>query len=401
MGMANLRCGKTMTLISCFLCGCQVEKSVSETCPTASTIHSVDLASGFCVAKNITWANDRFGVVNQMSRLKAKSVRSDLLWHVVQPQADTWDWAVADDMVAAAVDNDLEFIPMLGYGVPWASDQTDSDPYFPPDDPNDFALFAGRVADRYKGVVRRYEIWNEPNAGYRFWKPNFAGDGVAYGELFLAAEAAIHAVDPDAEVIVGGTFFHEQAIPGTLSFIDEMLSAHPSILAKADGVAVHPYTLYPPRVAPEESGDGEVPVWEMIEQLRALTGDLPILVTEMGWPSLGEVTEKDQADWLIREFLLLQAQGISDVCWYTLSDDEDPSNPEQAFGLTDFDGNLKPSGAAYLELAELAEQATGVGQIENLPDGTWGVTYQGVGSAFWGSGSVCGETLSETPVWIK
>lgn len=390
-----------MLPISFFLYGCQNERLGSPPCPTAEHFYRMEPASGVCIAKNITWETERSRVARQMSELTAKAFRSDLLWHVVQPQPDTWDWEIADDMVAAAVENDLELIPMLGYGVPWASSQTDSDPYFPPDDPNDFAIFAGRVAERYQGVVRRYEIWNEPNAGYRFWKPNFAGDGASYGELFLAAEAAIHAVDPDADVIIGGTFFHEQAIPGTIGFIDEMLSAHPSILDKADGVAVHPYTLYPPRVAPEQSEDGEIPVWEMIEQLRGLTGELPILVTEMGWPSLGEVTEQDQANWLVREFLLLQAQGISDICWYTLADDENPSNPEQAFGLVYFDGSLKPSGTAFLELAEQAEHATGVGQIENLPDGMWGVTYQGVGSAFWGSGEICGESLSSTPIWIK
>ena len=41
----------------------------------------------------------------------------------------------------------------------------------------------------------------------------------------LKGRHAWHAVDPTAQVIVGGTFFHEQLIPGTISYTAEMLQA--------------------------------------------------------------------------------------------------------------------------------------------------------------------------------
>ena len=217
----------------------------------------------------------------------------------------------------------------------------------------------------------------------------------------MAAEHAIHAVDPTAEVVIGGTFFHQQLIPGTIAFITEMIEAHPQILQRADAIAIHPYTQYPPRVAPEVSAGEEIAIWEMIAQVRAITGDLPILITEMGWPSWDNVTEQNQADWLVREMLLLQSEGIFDICWYTLSDDEDPSNPEQTFGLVRDDGSSKPSGVAFSGLAEKASQVERVGPVENLPEGIWGVTYDGKSSAFWGDGEVCGQVLSDTPIWIE
>jgi len=363
-------------------------------------MNPLDLAGGFCVAKDLTWLEDRQAVTDRMAALGAKSVRSDIRWLKVQPSEDVWDWSVPDDAIDAATASGLEYIAMLGYGVPWASSETDDDSYYPPDDPADFAAFAGAAAERYKGVVGRYEIWNEPNAGYRFWKTNFDGDAEAYGALFLAAEEAIHAADPDAKVLIGGTFFHEQVIPGTVTFLSDMLAAHPEILERADGVGMHPYTLYPPHTAPEDNLDGEIPFWEMVEQMRELTGDLPIVITEMGWPSWDPVDEDDQAHWLTREMLLAQAEGISDLCWYTLYDDEEPSNQEGAFGLTRSDESWKPSGEAFAALAERAASASEVGAVVDLPDGAWGVSYGEAGTAFWGEGEVCGETLGPEVLWI-
>jgi hypothetical protein len=390
------------SLVSAALIGvaCHSDGDPVEDCPAVPTLSTADLAAGMCVTKDLSWVEDRQAATDRMAALGARVIRSDLRWLLVQPTEDTWDWSVPDAAIDAAEASGLEYIAMVGYGVPWASSQTDDDSYYPPDDVADFATFAGAAAERYAGRIGLYEIWNEPNAGYRFWKPDLAGDPVAYGELFLAAEAAIHAVDPGARVILGGTFFHEQAIPGTITFTAEMLQAWPEILERADGVAVHPYTQYPPRVPPEEDQDGEIPVWEMYAQLRSLTGDLPVHVTEMGWPSWDPVDEDEQAAWLTRGMLLSQAEGITDLCWYTLYDDEEPVYQEDSFGLTRWDETWKPSGEAFAALAERAAQATGVGRVEDLPDGAWGVSYGDAGTAYWGEGQVCGETLGDAPVWV-
>ncbi len=383
-------------LLAAFLFACGPAPS---DCPSAPALVEADLAGGFCLSKDLTWLEDPNEAAGRMVELGVAAVRSHIHWSLVQPTQETWDWSVSDGALAAAEANGLEYIAMLGYGVAWASSQTSDDKYYPPDDPADFAVFAGAAAERYAGRIQRYEIWNEPNAGYRFWKPELAGDPVAYGELFLAAEAAIHAADPNAQVLIGGTFFHEQGIPGTLSFIEEMLQAHPDLLGRADAVGVHPYTQYPPRVPPEDDQEGEVAIWEMYSQLRALTGTLPLVVTEMGWPSWNPVDEDDQAAWLTRSMLLSQAAGVTDLCWYTLYDDEEPVTQEDAFGLTRWDGSWKPSGEAFAALAERAANASSVGAV-GLPDGAWGVSYGDAGTAYWGEGEVCGETLGEIPVWV-
>lgn len=146
-------------------------------------------------------------------------------------------------------------------------------------------------------------------------------------------------------------------------------------------MAWHPYTNYPPRVSPENGVDIEVAVWDMVDSIRAITGDLPLPVTEMGWPSWNDIDQDTQARWILREALLLQAKGVRDVCVYTLEDRElYEVNPEHAFGLYEMGpGALKPSGLAWSELAsQLENMSEARGHAERalaFPPGVWATRY--------------------------
>src|SRR5690348_6712559 len=67
-------------------------------------------------------------------------------------------------------------------------------------DPTDFAAFAAEVAQRYKGEISAYEVWNEPNS-FKTWSP--AVDPVAYTNVLKAAYTAIKNADPNATVVAG------------------------------------------------------------------------------------------------------------------------------------------------------------------------------------------------------
>ena len=353
-----------------------------------------------CIARDLSGKSDVAAAVDLVADLGTSGVRSDLLWHRVQPERDAWEFERYDALFDALQARGLGWIAMLGYGAPWASSQTEDDHHYPPDDPADYALFAGTVAARYAGHGMRYELWNEPNAGWRFFKPDMGGDAVAWGALVVAAEEAIHAADPTAQVIAGGTFFHDQLIPGGVEFLEEAVEAWPELLDRVDAVGVHPYTLYPPRAAPESDEDGEIPAWEMYAAIREVTGDVPLVVTEYGWPSWGDVDEDEQAAWLQRGALIALAEGVQDVCWYTIWDGSDPSeSPEAAFGLLRADGEEKPAAGAFRELSEHLAESDIVSWVRGLPDGAWGVHLGDGGTALWGEGEVCEEPVTEMPRW--
>ncbi len=69
----------------------------------------------------------------------------------------------------------------------------------PPDSLADYGDFVGRVASRYRGKVRFYQIWNEPNLKNEWnWQEPRPEDFV---ELLRVGAAAVLAADPAAVVI--------------------------------------------------------------------------------------------------------------------------------------------------------------------------------------------------------
>jgi hypothetical protein len=389
-----------MWWIAWLACGDDKVSSV-DTCPLSHD-PLVEVPTGMCVARNLTgWAADADrleSAITDLQRVGATSVRTDVLWHKIQPAEDTWNFEVYDAMLDALEAADIELIAMVAYGTTWASSQTTSESTYPPDDPADFANFAAAVADRYEGRITKYEIWNEPNAG-RFWRPELSGDPEAWGELALQAARAIHSEDPAAEVILGGTFFPAQVIMGGEEFIRRAIAAHPDLLMEADTIAVHPYPTYPPQVAPESEENGNTPLVDVVSTMRDLTDGMPVMISEYGWPVWGEVDVEVQAQFLERAALLAASSGVTGICWYTLWDSEDPDNPEDNFGLLDVDGAFKPTADAFVRLADAFDRSEGAALITGLPEGAHGVHLAGVGDVLWGEGEVCGETLGPTPIW--
>ncbi len=313
-------------------------------------------------------------------------LRGDFLWHRTEKVKGTFDFTGYDRRLAAAEKAGVAHIALLAYGNPWATKLTTSDPYYPPDDPADFANYVAAAVKHYKGRVKIYEIWNEPNGGYRFWKSKADGDPKAYGALLKAAYKAAKIADPTAQVLFGGPFWHDQVIPGHLKFLAAVYAAHPDLSKFYDGMALHPYAIYPPAAAPETSGSWEVPVWEKVTKVRALmakhgAGSKPIHVTEMGWPIWKNVSEAQQAAYLVRGFLLLLAAGASSHCWYTLHDSKNPSTPTEGtfglLGLPDAKGvpRQKPAHAAHKVLTGTLgafRMETDLGATGALPEGVHG-----------------------------
>lgn len=303
--------------------------------------------------------------LDHVDALGVRMVRRDVRWDAVEPQPGELHWEQVDPGLNEILDRGVEVVALLSYGVPWASSRTDDDPFYPPDDPEDFARFAGRVAERYAGRIRLYEIWNEPNAGFRFWKPTVGGDPAAYGALLRAAAREIRSADPGALVVYGGTFFHAQIVnPSTMEFLEAHFEALPYAADDFDAVAFHPYPWYPPSVPPEEDAEPEMEFWRMAEEIRAVLADhgaggRPLYATEYGWPVYDNVTGQVQAAWLVRGALWLSAVGVRSACWYTLNDGRNTGGypPESDFGLISYDVNAQgpgPPKPAYYAMQTLS-----------------------------------------------
>lgn len=304
------------------------------------------LAARLCMAQRLDNGTDAAAKARQARQLSlldaagVHTIRLDMTWSAIEPKKGQFDYSAYDQKIDAASSAGFDLVGILAYGVPWATTATTSDDRFPPDDPADYADFARHVAQHFQGKIHRYELWNEPNGGYRFFRPDLNGDAARYAQLMVAGAKAVHDGCSDCTVYSAGLFFNQQVVNGAVEFTHDMLSADPRAFDGVDAYGIHPYPLYPPSVGPETNSGGERALGGMIDDLHAVF-DLhkvkapPIAVTEMGWPSYGKVDEAAQARYLAREVLLAASLGLDPLCWFTLADGPDHGTfpPEDDFGV--------------------------------------------------------------------
>lgn len=109
-------------------------------------------------------------------------------------------WEKYDQIVALAGQHGLEMLVRLSSPPAWSRADGDARGAFaPPDDVRDFADFAEAVARRYRGQLRYYQIWNEPNI-YPEWGDQPA-DPEAYTRLLCAVHDRLKQVDPGLVVV--------------------------------------------------------------------------------------------------------------------------------------------------------------------------------------------------------
>ncbi|MCO4762644.1 MAG: hypothetical protein KC502_14120 [Myxococcales bacterium] len=343
--------------------------------PKAGTaVGATACVSAFIPSGNGAAANhQRTAFFGAMETLGVRVIRQHFLWYTIQPTKETWSWGPSDRVVAAAKAANVQIVGLLVSGTPWASEQgaAKNDHYYPPDDPADFANFAAAVVKRYGKTVHRWEIWNEQNAGYRFWKggEGLAGDAKAYGELLVATYAAIKQVQPEAQVSYGGLFYYPQFIPGAEEFLSDSMSLAKGASAAFDALSFHPYPPYPPVLSPEDAttpgadGMARFAFDAMVDRLSAVLGkagvkDRPIWVTEIGWPIGLGLTEDRVAQFLVRGYALLLRAGTELLCWYTFMDHSPNHAPvvpwEGVFGLYNWSNIAKADTKLSPKLTALA-----------------------------------------------
>ena len=124
-------------------------------------------------------------------------VKQWFAWQDIEGEAPgVFDWAVTDRIVDQVEKHGLKLLVRV----------SPSDTEFwagaPPENADDFAVFVGAMAKRYRGRIQAYQVWNEPNLS-REWggKPV---DPAGYAVLLKKTYAAIKAADPNAIVVTAG-----------------------------------------------------------------------------------------------------------------------------------------------------------------------------------------------------
>ncbi len=248
-------------------------------------------------------------------------VKQSVSWRDVEPfERDVFSWWYTDHIVRQAREYDLDILFRLnGRHLPVWVERLD-DPLLVVR-PEDYAHFCGAVAARYRGQVRAYQVWNEPNLA-REWNGR-TPNAPAYVELLRACYIAIKEQDPQALVISAGLAPTGTGLPAAIPDTDYLIAMYEAGAAPYfDLLGVNaPGFLAPPEISPEETaatpeyGGQRFFCFRHVEDMRAIMvrygdEDKQIAVLEMGWTSdpihpdyaWFAVSEEQKADYMVRAF---------------------------------------------------------------------------------------------------
>jgi GH35 family endo-1,4-beta-xylanase len=273
-------------------------------------------------------------------------------WLEIEPTREEWHWEYPDFVVRAAEHHGLDLIVRLD-GLPaWAAEPA-MDSAAPPDNLDDYAVFAGTVAQRYRGQIKGYIVWNEPNLA-KEWGGR-PPDPATYTDMLRWAYKAIKAANPEATVVSAGlasTNHQDAEAMDDRAFLEAMYQAGAGDCF--DALGAHPYGFAYPPDDPRGAHDGLnlVRLLDLREIMEAHgDGDKPIWVTELGWTTAGvgegswlTVTPQQQADYLTgawrraREWPWLQVFTV-----WNLSQRMPLTDEKAGYSLLDESGEPKPA----------------------------------------------------------
>jgi len=303
-------------------------------------------------------------------------IRQEFPWEDIEISAkgDFWDhqwdhsaWDKYDRIVDISQEMELEIIARLDNPPGWARSDPGAGDRAPPDDLGDYGDFVEAVVSRYKGRIRYYQIWNEPNI-YPEWGEGPA-DPESYTALLIEGYDRAKAADPDCVVLAAGLAPTLETGPqnlNDLAFLERMYAA--GAKDHFDIMSVMAYGLWTGpgdrRVDPERTNFSR-PI--LIREIMVQHGDehKPIWVSEAGWnaapPGMeapyGRVSEEQQAGYAVAAYRRANEEwpwmGVMCYWFFRRPADYEISQPFYYFRMVEPDFRPLP---VYGALADAATQ---------------------------------------------
>lgn len=298
------------------------------------------------VEKTLEMAREAgLGWVKQLLPWEALEVRRGVFRHEATNRST---WERYDEIVAMAERRGLQVIFRLDRPPGWARGQRPNPPdgQHPPASLEDFGNYVAAVAQHYRGRVRFYQVWNEPNLA-REWG-NQPPDAAAYTALLRTAYRRIKAVDPSAVVLnapLAQTYERSARAVPDVAFLEDMYAAGAKdafdiFFANGYGLEFAPED--PPdasrlnfrrvlllRRIMERHGDGQKPVWFNEFGWNAAPASLP--PERLTWRRVGE---EQQAEYTVRAIQQARAEwpwaGVFNI-WFFRQDGHIPPNDAQYY----------------------------------------------------------------------
>jgi len=315
-------------------------------------------------------------------------------WYLTRGRPlDSYDWRPLDRLVEAASARGIRVrLQLTGTpdGVHPTLSRTVPDPdlrhWYPPRTPAElrrWGQFVHATVAHFRGRVRDYEMWNEPNIA-AFWRP--APSPAEYAALLAEGYRSVKQAWPSARVIFGGLSHNDVGyLQRYHAEARRLFPDAPSHRYFFDVLSVHPYTdgRSPDETSPDTVVQGAYgPIDKSFGGLRLMKAVLDrnqiggeeksVLIGEYGFSVTGRsgvaaVPDRRRAYFLKRAVAAAQTMPfVSGLCWYGFLPD---SSTENAWAIASPSGGTSWTYQALVDLAGGHELAVGLPDASHLQPG--------------------------------
>lgn len=246
-------------------------------------------------------------------------------WANLEPSPGNWNFSRLDRYLAMAKLTNVEVILPLSNTPRWAASRPNERSGYQmgnasePIKIEDWRRYIATIGERYKGQIKYYEIWNEPNI-----KHHYSGTPEKLVELTCEAFNILKAIDPSNKIVSPGMSAGEK---NHIAYLDQFLA-----LGGNKCIDVIGHHFYVPNSPPENM----IPMIRKVRGVMAKNGisNKPLWNTETGWwipngdgtpeqPMISKggwrrVSPTDEAgEFVLRAFLLAKAEGVDRFFWYS------------------------------------------------------------------------------------
>jgi polysaccharide biosynthesis protein PslG len=294
------------------------------------------------------------------------NVRLPMFWSGIEgksPLVVRPDWSSFDKEVELAAEANVRIMPFVWASPEWVASEPIDLPVKTSWQRWAWQKFLREAARRYgpEGEfwedhrkldylpITHWEIWNEENIVSFAEAP----DPAEFAKLIRISGAALHGIDPESQVIVGGLFGRPLQVPPNVASGDYLkrIYAAGNVKPYFDGVGLHPY------VARARAMGGQL---NNLRRIMRANGDAktPIYITELGWGSASGPTRwqrgvQGQADQLSRSLEMLSENRtewkVNGVWWFTWTDEGGTCIFCGSAGLLTRHYEAKPSWYRFVE----------------------------------------------------
>lgn len=269
--------------------------------------------------------------IELMALCGAKHTRNGFSWPDIQPRKGVFNWDRADHFLNLLRKKNLELQTAFIWAPSWAVAEKDRNSRrkgLPCPDFTAYREYVSALVRRFKGRIRFYEVWNEPDIA------DFRTSFDDYTQLQKIVYEEVKKIDPNAFVMAGG-FGNINSLP-----LQEYVFTHAP--DTCDIIAYHehgPFAHY--------TG----PINRVLKFWKKMGVRQPWFANETAVSSIS-VGENGQAETLFKKLIYSWAKGSVGYTWYNLRNKGfNPKSSEHNFGMVTADFYPKPVYVAYNALA--------------------------------------------------